>query len=47
MKGDILENTSFDDCAHDGIPAGAVAPRSEDSEFHFDILILFTPTRTP
>lgn len=46
MKGDILENASFDDGAHDSIHAGAVAPRSEDSEFHFDVLLLSCPHKT-
>ena len=37
MKGrrDVLENTSFDDRAHDGVPhAGAVAPGGENGDFH-------------
>ena len=32
---DVLENTSFDDCAHDGVHAGAVAPGGENGDFHF------------
>jgi hypothetical protein len=31
---DVLENASFDDGAHDGVHAGAVAPRSENGNFH-------------
>ena len=29
-----LENASFDDSAHDGVHAGAVATGSENSNFH-------------
>jgi hypothetical protein len=30
----VLENTSFDNRAHDGVHAGAVAPGGENGDFH-------------
>lgn len=37
--GDVLENACFDDGAHDGVHAGAVASRGENCEFHCEVLI--------
>ena len=31
---DVLENSGFDDCAYDGVHAGAVAPGGENGDFH-------------
>ena len=36
---DVLENACFDDGAHDGVHAGAVASRGENCEFHCEVLI--------
>lgn len=36
--GDALENACFDDRAHDGVHAGAVAARGENCEFHCEVL---------
>ena len=36
---DVLENACFDDGAHDGVHASAVASRGENCEFHCEVLI--------